>query len=92
MAFWGVNMTTAEAELAHHSDTVLFKSTYRSLKSTFMKHVLHRKMNIGENGTHLPPNFRRTMSSDVDPRLPYGAQVLGPVSYTHLTLPTILLV
>ena len=77
MTFWGVSMTTAEAELARGSDIILLKSTYRSLMSTFMKNVVHRNMNIGENGTRLPPNFRGTMSTEVDPRLPYGAQGLG---------------
>lgn len=83
LPFWGIDMTTVEAELAAHPDVILLKSP----KIPFFKSTL---MNIGigthfieKEGTHLPGFFRRSMHSEVDPRLPEGENGLGLMTDDH---------
>jgi len=77
MEFWPIHMTNVAAELERDADAVLLKSDYRSIKASFMKTVLSRKIGTQKEGTVLMPPFRNSMSSQIDPRLPEGEQGLG---------------
>ncbi len=74
--FWYVSLTNIAAELADRPETILLKSDYRSIKSTFMKFGLSR-VKYSNEGTILAPHFRKSMSQEIDPRLPEGEQGLG---------------
>lgn len=75
--FWHVSLTNVAAELKKYPDTILLKSGYRSLKASFMRRVVGKRMSYMKEGTILAPHFRRTMSNKIDPRLPEGEQGLG---------------
>ena len=83
--FWYAQMTTVAAELNTHPDTILLKSDYRSLGATFINQVAGRKIGvigkqggvIKKEGTFLAPHFMKSMSGQIDPRLPEGEQGLG---------------
>ena len=77
MDFWHVSLTNVSAELAEHPGTILLKSDYKSIKSTFMKAVMGNRLRYGNEGTFLAPQFRKSMSGKIDPRLPEGEQGLG---------------
>lgn len=74
---WPVSITNVEAELSRNPDAILLKSDYRTLKSTLMKTVANKVMDVNKEGTLLAPHFRMSMSDDIDPRLPEGMQGLG---------------
>ena len=79
--FWPVHLTTVLAERTQNPNTILLKSDYRSIKVTMMRRVLigfgKDKGIIKNKGTLILPHFRKSMHSDVDPRLPEGEQGLG---------------
>lgn len=75
--FWHVSLTNVLAERSNYPNTILLKSGYRSVKSSFMQGVIGNRMSYSNEGTILGPHFRRTMSKEVDPRLPEGEQGLG---------------
>lgn len=77
MAFWPVSMTTVAAELARDPDAVLLKSDYRSVASRLMTTVVSMGLSVHNKGTILAPHFRRSMATEIDPRLPEGEQGLG---------------
>ena len=75
--FWHVSLTNVLAERTNYPHTILLKSGYRSVKSSFMRGVIGNRMSYSNEGTILGPHFRNTMSKEVDPRLPEGEQGLG---------------
>lgn len=77
LEFWYVSLTNVAAELAAHPDTILLKSAHTSLKSAFMKGVLSKRLSYSNEKTVLAPHFRKSMSQEIDPRLPEGEQGLG---------------
>ena len=74
--FWPVQITTVEAELARNPDVVLLKSDSRRLVTWMMGRVLGDNV-AQKEGTTLLSHFRRSMHSEIDPRLPEGEQGLG---------------
>ena len=75
--FWHVSLTNVLAERTNYPQTILLKSGYRSVKSSFMKGVIGNRMSYNKEGTMLGPHFRKTMSKEIDHRLPEGEQGLG---------------
>ncbi|MBV7338283.1 hypothetical protein KFU94_60670 [Chloroflexi bacterium TSY] len=51
---WPIALTTVEAELAHHANTVLYVSAYRSLGQWYMQ--LANRWKINTRG-FIPPSF-----------------------------------
>ncbi len=82
LEFWPVQLSNVTAEVSRHPETLLLKSNYRSPKSAVMG-LLSRRIKVGAEGTMLAPHFRSSMSSDIDPRLPEGAQGLGLITDTN---------
>lgn len=83
LPFWHVSLTTVAAELANNPEAVLLKSNYRGLLKTLMtwvQKITAGKSFINRKGTTLPPHFRRTMSTAIDPRLSEGEQGLGVIN------------
>lgn len=76
--FWPVHLTNVAAELVAHPGTILLKSDYRSPITAIMK-IVGKRLNFGSEGTVLAPHFRRSMSREIDPRLPEGEQGLGVI-------------
>jgi len=74
--FWPVNLTNVAAELARSPDTILLRSSHRSLHSVVMKGI-GKLVSYNRKGTLLAPHFRRSMSGEIDTRLPEGEQGLG---------------
>ena len=74
--FWGVNLTNVKAELARDLNSILLKSDYRSFHSSVMRRA-GRLLSYNRTGTILAPHFRKSMSDEIDSRLPEGEQGLG---------------
>jgi hypothetical protein len=77
LEFWYVGLTNVKAELARFPETILLKSTHRSIKNTLMSKVSGNVISYKNKGTVVLPQFRLTMHGKVDPRLPEGEQGLG---------------
>ncbi len=77
LEFWYAGLTNVAAALEKHPDTILLRSGYRSLRSSFMGNVVGRRLSYSNESTMLPPNFRKSMGRAIDPRLPEGEQGLG---------------
>lgn len=83
LPFWGIDMTTVEAELATHPDVILLKSPrIPFFKSTMMNLAIGKEF-INKEGTTLIPMFRRSMHSAIDDRLPEGENGLGVMTDDH---------
>lgn len=80
LSFWPVYLTTVLAERTQHPETILLQSNHRSLQSLFLDKVLIRQGVIHKEKTILAPNFRRSMSGEIDARLPEHEQGLGIMS------------
>lgn len=78
LPFWPVALTTMAAELSQNPDVILLRSDYRSIKRSVMG-LVFRKGLIEKEGTTLPPRFRNSMHSEIDPRRPEGEQGLGVI-------------
>jgi hypothetical protein len=74
---WPVFITNAGSELFAHPDAQLFSSGYRSLIKWFLG-LFSGLMGIHKGG-FIPPNFYRSMSNPIDPRLPKLTQGLGVI-------------
>lgn len=73
---WPIYLTTVEAALHEYPDITISLSSFRSLGSRFMQMTKRRAI---DGGSFLPPPFRHTMGSEIDPRLDKLAQGLGVV-------------
>ena len=76
LPFWGVELTTVEAELADHPESILIQSESMPWYGRLMRFVFGNNL-IGKKGTILPPRFRSSMNSKIDERLPEGENGLG---------------
>lgn len=83
MTFWGVDMTTVEAELTNYPEVILLKSPgIPFLKSTAMNTFTGTTF-IDRQKFRLLPFFRRSMNGEIDSRLPEGENGLGVMDETH---------
>ena len=83
LPFWGIDITTVEAELQSHPNVILLKSPGLPFFKSTMMNVAIGKNFIDKKGTTLPGFFRRSMHSDIDPRLPEGENGLGVMTDDH---------
>lgn len=74
---WPVFITNMESEVSTHPDTQLFSSSYRS-PIKWVLGLFSGLMGINKRG-FIPPNFYRSMSKPIDPRLPKLTQGLGVI-------------
>ena len=75
LATWPVFITNMESEVSNHQDTQLFSSSYHS-PIKWILGLFSGLMGINKRGL-IPPNFYRSMSKPIDPRLPKLTQGLG---------------
>lgn len=85
MDFWGIDMTTVEAELLSHPDVIMLQSPGTPfLMSTAMNTITGTKFINKEKGKIMfPPGFRKTMNAEIDSRLPEGENGLGVMDDTY---------
>ena len=76
LPFWGVELTTVEAELADYPDVILIQSESMPWYARLMRFVFGKSL-INKEGTILMPHFRNSMNGDIDERLPEGENGLG---------------
>ena len=76
LPFWGVEITTVEAELADYPHVTLIQSEKLPFHARLMR-IVFRKSMINKKETILMPHFRRSMNGDIDDRLPEGENGLG---------------
>lgn len=76
LPFWGVDLTTVEAELADHPDAILIQSEGMPWYSRIMRWIFGDNL-INKKGTILLPHFRSSMNAKIDDRLPEGENGLG---------------
>jgi hypothetical protein len=74
---WPVFITNMDSEASNHPDTQLFSSNFRS-PLMWMISLFTGLMGIYKGG-FIPPNFYRSMSKPIDPRLPKLTQGLGVI-------------
>ena len=69
---WPLSLTTARAALVKDPAVVVLRPNYRSVFRRFARRVPWYRVN---QRRFFPPSFRRSMSQQIDPRLPHFTQV-----------------